>query len=156
MLGEEQLHWLLGELATAGEYGLVVWVNPDPWIAPDEPGRDDWGGYAAERRTIGDALVAAGVDNLVMVSGDAHMVALDDGTNSDYSTSGGGGFPVLHAGALDRPGNVKGGPYSDGAYPGGGQFGLIRITDDGRRLDVELAGLDWTGGVLVSRTFSFG
>jgi membrane-associated phospholipid phosphatase len=153
MLGEEQLAWLLTELAAAGRYGLVIWVNPDPWIAPEGPGRDDWGGYAAERRTIADAIAAAGVDNLVMVSGDAHMVAIDDGTNSDFSTSGGAGFPVLHAAALDRPGNVKGGPYSEGAFPGGGQYGVVRIEDDGTSVRVELEGRDWSGRLLVSHTF---
>jgi hypothetical protein len=44
-----------------------------------------------------------------MISGDAHMVAIDDGTNSDYADGGGGGFPVFHAGALDRSSSVKGG-----------------------------------------------
>src|SRR5690606_1237836 len=128
MLGQRQLTWLLDEIATASRtHALVVWVNPDPWIAPADPGRDDWGGYAGERRRIADAIAEAGTDNLVMLSGDAHMVALDDGTNSDYATGGGAGFPVLHAAALDRPGRVKGGPYSDGAYPGGGQFGVLSV-----------------------------
>ena len=35
---------------------------------------------------------------------------------------------MLHAGALDRPGSVKGGPYR-GAVPGGGQFGTVRVRD---------------------------
>jgi phosphodiesterase/alkaline phosphatase D-like protein/membrane-associated phospholipid phosphatase len=156
MLGEEQLAWLLDELADARRWGLVVWANADPWIAPASAGRDDWGGYADERRTIADAIAAAGVDNLVMVSGDAHMLAVDDGSNSDYSTNGGGGFPVLHAGALDRPGSVKGGPYSEGAFPGAGQFGLLHIDDDGDRVTVELEGRDWTGRVLVEHRFVAG
>lgn len=63
-----------------------------------------------------------------MVSGDAHMAALDDGSHSGYSGSGHPGFPVLQAGALDRPGSIKGGPYSHGTFPGGGQFGTITIT----------------------------
>lgn len=88
-----------------------------------------------------------------MLAGDAHMVALDDGTNSGYGPSG-KGFPVLHASALDRPGSVKGGPYSDGTFPGAGQFGLLRVTDTGgKSITVELSGQDWTGRVLVSRTF---
>jgi hypothetical protein len=155
LLGAEQEAWLLGELARAGEYGAVVWVNPDPWIAPAAAGRDDWGGYPEERRRIADALVADGVDNLVMVSGDAHMVAIDDGSNSDYSTQGGGGFPILHAAALDRPGSVKGGPYSESAFPGAGQFGLVQVEDDGRDVHLTLQGRNWTGRVLTSLTVSF-
>lgn len=152
MLGQEQLDWLLDELTTASQsHALVVWVNPDPWIAPADPARDDWGGFADERREIADLIATQHIDNLVMVSGDAHMVALDDGTNSDYSSSGdGAGFPVLHAAALDRPGNVKGGPYSEGAYRGAGQFGTMTVQDHGGDLTVELAGWDYTGNELVS------
>jgi phosphodiesterase/alkaline phosphatase D-like protein len=155
MLGTRQLAWLLGELRTASPtHALVVWVNPDPWIAPADPGRDDWGGYPEERRRIADAVAEAGTHNLVMLSGDAHMVALDDGTNSDYSTSGGAGFPVLHAAALDRPGRVKGGPYSHGAFPGAGQYGVLTVRDDGGpRVTVGLAGRDWTGRTLVRLSY---
>ena len=148
MLGAEQLRWFLDELRTSSRsHAVVLWVNPDPWIAPDEPGRDDWGGYAEEREHILDAIRDASIENLVMVSGDAHMVALDDGTNS-------GGFPVLHAAALDRPGNIRGGPYSDGAFPGAGQFGLVEVDDDGgSHVEVTLSGRTWEDEVLVSRTF---
>jgi hypothetical protein len=151
MLGARQLAWLRRELVrSAREAALVIWVNPDPWVAPAGEGRDDWGGYAEERREIADTIADAGMDNLVMVSGDAHMVAIDDGTNTDYSSSGGAGFPLLHAAALDRPGSVKGGPYSEGAFPGGGQFGTVTITDDGGdEVGVHLAGRDWRGDVLV-------
>lgn len=152
MLGARQLAWLQEELVTASrDHALVLWVNPDPWIAPAEPGRDDWGGYAGERRQIADTIAEAGVENLVMVSGDAHMVAVDDGSNTDYSSTGGGGFPLLHAAALDSPGDVKGGPYSEGTYPGAGQFGTVRVTDDGGdTVQIELAGRTWDGRELVS------
>jgi len=53
-----------------------------------------------------------------MVSGDADMVALDDGTNTDYSTNGSGFLPRLHSAAVDRPGtNV--GRVLDGRNHGG-------------------------------------
>jgi hypothetical protein len=154
MLGARQLAWLQGELVrSAREAALVIWVNADPWVAPAGEGRDDWGGYNEERRRIADTIAEAGIDNLVMVSGDAHMLAIDDGSNTDYSTSGGAGFPLLHAAALDRPGSVKGGPYSEGAFPGGGQFGTVSVTDDGvGDIHVRLAGLDWNGSVVVELT----
>jgi hypothetical protein len=150
MLGPAQESWLLGELANADAWAAVVWVNPDPWIAPDDPSRDDWGAFASERRRIADAIARMGIANLVMVSGDAHMVAIDDGSNSDFSSAGGGGFPVLHAASLDRPGNVKGGPYSEGAFGGAGQFGLVHVHDDGTSVSLELEGRDWTGRTIVS------
>jgi membrane-associated phospholipid phosphatase len=152
MLGAAQLAWLERELVTASRsHALVVWVNPDPWVAAAAPGADNWGGYPEERRRIADLIAEAGIDNLVMLSGDAHMVAIDDGANTDYSTGGGAGFPLLHAAALDRPGSRKGGPYSEGAFPGAGQFGTLTVTDDGgSSVGVELAGRNWRGEVLVS------
>ena len=156
MLGAPQKAWLKEELRAARDaYPLIIWVNSLPWIAAAAPGGDDWGGYATERAEIAEFIADEGIDGLVMVSGDAHMVAIDDGSNSDYSTSGGGGFPVLHAAALDRPGKVKGGPYSHGAFPGGGQFGLVSVLDDGGdAITVELSGRDWEDTVLVSYEFT--
>jgi hypothetical protein len=83
------------------------------------------------------------------------MIAADDGTNSDYSTSGFGGFPVFHAAALDRHGSAKGGPYSEGSFPGGGQFGLITVTDTGgATIDVAFSGRTWENDEVVSYGFS--
>ena len=156
MLGESQLAWLLDELTTSSRtHALVVWVNPVPWIAEPRVGGDNWSGFPDERRLIADTIAAAEIDNLIMVSGDAHMVALDDGSNSDYSREGGARFPVFHAAPLDRPGSIKGGPYSDGAFDGPGQFGLLDIADDGDTISVTTTGTNWEGEVLVQRTFTF-
>ncbi len=151
MLGATQLDWLLGELRSSSEtHAVVVWVSSLPWIGEANPGADGWAGVADERALIAEAIASAGIDNLVMVSGDAHMIAVDDGTNSDYSSTGGGGFPVFHAAALDRPGNVKGGPYSHGAYPGSGQYGVLEFLDDGGdSVTVRFVGRDWEGSTIV-------
>jgi hypothetical protein len=85
-----------------------------------------------------------------MLSGDAHMVAIDDGTNSGY---GGAGFPVFQAAALDRPGGVKGGPYSEGTFPGAGQFGTLDVTDTGGDvITLTMTGRTWDGRELVEHT----
>jgi hypothetical protein len=89
-----------------------------------------------------------------MLSGDAHMLGIDDGTNSDYADGGGAGFPVMHAAALDRRGSIKGGPYSEGAFPGGGQFGLMTVTDEGGpTISIALSGRNWQDAEIVSYTF---
>ena len=62
-----------------------------------------------------------------------------------------GEFPLLHAAALDRPGSEKGGPYSEGTFPGGGQYGRLVVTDDGGGfIVVELSGHTFDGAELVS------
>ncbi|MFQ5556976.1 MAG: alkaline phosphatase D family protein [Acidimicrobiales bacterium] len=156
MLGSQQRAWFERELLDADEkYPLIVWVNPVPWISESRPGADDWGGYATERAEIADFIADNDIDGLVMLAGDAHMVAIDDGTNSDYSTGGGAAFPVMHAAALDRPGEVKGGPYSEGAVPGGGQFGVLEVNDaGGSTIEVTLSGRDWRNAELISHRFT--
>lgn len=130
MLGVTQKSWFKQQLLAAQEeYPLKIWVNTLPWIGVT--GDDGWHLYTNERREIADFINDSGVTGLCMVSGDAHMLAIDDGSNSGYATGGGGGFPVFHAAALDRTGSVKGGPYSHGSYPGGGQFGLMTVIDSG-------------------------
>ena len=153
MLGQEQRQWLVDQLASASEYGLVVWVNGSPWVGAAESGSDTWAGFAEERRAISDTIAENDVDNLLMLSGDAHMLAYDDGTHTDYSDSGGAGFPLFQAAALDRAGSVKGGPYSGPVLPGGGHFGLVRVDDDGRTVRVTIEGRDWQDEVLFTRTF---
>lgn len=84
------------------------------------------------------------------------MVALDDGTHNDYGRPGGGGFPVVHAAALDRTGSVKGGPYTHGPYPNpfrlfgqtDGQFVLMDVQDEGG----EEVCVTWTGKRYETKT----
>jgi phosphodiesterase/alkaline phosphatase D-like protein len=155
MLGDAQQAWLEDELLAADErYPLIVLVSSVPWIHSSSPGNDDWAGYATERAEIADFIADHDIDGLVMVGGDAHMVAIDDGSHSDYSQAGGAGFPVIHGGALDRHGSTKGGPYSEGMFPGAGQFGLIEVADDGDTIDVTLRGMTWEDRELASYRFT--
>ena len=79
------------------------------------------------------------------------LCAIDDGTHTDYSGTGAGGFPLLQAAPLDRPGSTKGGPYTSEVFTGGGQFGLVEIQDDGGpSVGVRLEGRSWDGRLLVS------
>jgi phosphodiesterase/alkaline phosphatase D-like protein len=130
MLGVAQKAWFKQQLLLAnGKYPLIVWVNTLPWIGTT--GDDGWYLYPTERREIANFIKANDIRGLCQLSGDAHMLAIDNGTNSDYATGGGAGFPVMQAAALDRSPSLKGGPYSEGAYPGTGQFGLMSVVDNG-------------------------
>jgi phosphodiesterase/alkaline phosphatase D-like protein len=151
ILGPRQRQWLLDEFAAAVDRPLVVWVNTVPWIAEVRPGHDDWGSYAAERELIANHLDRLGLTRrLVMLSGDAHMVALDDGTHSRLGDAAGSGpgFIVAHAAPLDRFTTKKGGPYSHGISKKNGQFGLLKITDSGGAVQVEVTGRDKAGRLI--------
>ena len=151
MMGPRQKRWFKRQLRQArDQYPVIAWVSSVPWIGPEGSSEDHWGGFARERRELATYIDSIGVnDQLVVLSGDAHMVALDDGTNNHYGKPGGGGFPVVHAASLDQTGSVKGGPYTHGPHrtpltlfgrrPG--QFVLMDVTDDGG----EEVCVSWTG-----------
>lgn len=162
MLGPAQKAWFKHELLEAARREqLAVWVNTVPWILPPDPSSDRWSGYATERAELAGFVAEQGIQNLVMVSGDAHMLAIDDGRHSDYAPGGGAAMPVFHVAALDRPGSLKGGPYSHGAFANrsdpdigrnDGQFGLMQVEDaGGSAICVTWSGLrkPHEGGALV-------
>jgi hypothetical protein len=151
LLGEAQRLWLLEQFANATSFPLVVWVNPVPWITHEGSRADGWQPYARERALIANAIARLGLTRrLVMLSGDAHMAAIDDGTHSNYATEApaGPGFPILHAAPLDRRTSLKGGPYSHGVSLQRGQFGLVDVRDDGTSLRVSLSARNRQGGAI--------
>lgn len=160
MLGAEQKAWLKAELLAGRDaYPLLVWVNPSPWIAAADVAarlEGTWGAFPAERAELAGFIAQHRIRNLVMISGDAHMLAIDDGSNNRYADPAGPpGFPVMQAAALDKEGSVKGGPYSEGAYPGRGQYGLMRVTDAGAAtVDVAWSGWNQSAEQVVGLRFS--
>lgn len=132
-MGTGQKAWFKQELINARDSGfpLIVWVCPDPWIAPQKLGDDSWGGHNTERTEIANFIRDNRITNLALLSGDMHGLAFDDGTNSDYATGGGAPVTVLHGAALTSEGSTKGGPYSGGVLPGSQQYGILEIYDNG-------------------------
>jgi alkaline phosphatase D len=132
-LGTSQKTWFKQELINARDAGfpLVLWVCTDPWIAPAAVGDDSWGGYATERTEIANFIRDNHITNVVMLAGDMHALAFDDGTHSDYATGGGAPITVLHAAALTHSGAVKGGPYTGGPFVSGQQYGILEVFDSG-------------------------
>lgn len=154
MLGEKQKRWFKRTIEESGEQALIVWANSLPWIGAARSRSDSWAGYDHERRELASWIRRYARGRLVMVSGDAHMLAIDDGSHNRYGGDPVAGFPILQAGALDQEGSVKGGPYSEGTFPGGGQFGLLIVEDDGgSRLTVHLSGRNALDEELVRYSF---
>ncbi|MGH1492633.1 MAG: alkaline phosphatase D family protein [Acidimicrobiales bacterium] len=152
LLSPTQEQWLI-DCITDPTWPVVIWVSSTPWISSDDDS-DNWGAYAKQRRRIADAISTRSA-NLVMVSGDAHMVAIDDGRNAAYASDGSGGFPVLQAAALDRLGSAKGGRFSHGKFGGAGHFGIVTVKDEGgSEIEVELSARSWTGTEIVGHSFT--
>ena len=106
----EQKEWLFNELSQAANYDFVVWVSSRPWTDAVELGSDSWGGFPSDRDELSAHIantVGAGPRNLLVLSGDNHMVAFDDGSSTDLSGQEfyPGGFPLLHSGPMTNYGS---------------------------------------------------
>ncbi len=131
------LDWFFEELLAAKNAGQVVaWVSGVPYIN-HEGGpnykckeKDNWGGYPEERQRIANFVKEHGIA-IFILSGDAHMAAIDDGSNSGYAEGGGGSIPVFQAGPLHDSPSYKGGPYSHGHSAAPYQYGLMQVEDNG-------------------------
>jgi phosphodiesterase/alkaline phosphatase D-like protein len=122
-----------------------------------ESNDDFWGAFAHERREIADFIRDNQITGLCILHGDAHSLAADDGSNSNYASAGGGRIPVLAAAPLDQDGSIKGGPYSRGVYKprkGEGCFGYVQVRDHGTRIDVRYSGRNSLGEEGIGMNFS--
>lgn len=119
---------------------------------------DSWAWYSEERRELADFIKAQGIRNLVILHGDMHALAADDGSNSDFATGGGAPIPVFAAAPLDREASIKGGPYSAGLYKprkGEGCFGLVEVQDRGSEVVIRYSGKSSDGIERVTQTVRF-
>lgn len=127
VLGKKQKTWFKHELLDATrdpKIRLILWVNTMPWLDDERK----WGHFVHEQQELVNYIKGHGLNKwvpIVILSGDAHMLAVDDGSHSP------GNLTVLHAAALGRPGSIKGGPYSHGAFPGSGQYAVVDVIDEG-------------------------
>jgi phosphodiesterase/alkaline phosphatase D-like protein len=133
----------------------------DPATAEDDRNvkNDDdfWGAFSYERREIAEFIRDNHISGVCILHGDSHMLAADDGTDSDYANAGGAPLPVLCAGPLDQSASIKGGPYSQGVYKarnGEGCFGSVQVRDAGAKIHVQYSGRNYLNQEKVSLKFA--
>lgn len=156
MLGSKQKAWLKEKLLEGKERDLIIWVNSVPWIGDASLlrpwryifNRDTWYAFKDERTEVAQFIKDNEITNLCMLSGDAHMLAIDDGSHSGYAENSKGGFPVFQAAALDSLWSFKGGPYSKGkkgnrpgyGIAGRGHYGVFEVTYENGELNAHWQG----------------
>jgi phosphodiesterase/alkaline phosphatase D-like protein len=136
IMSEEQLSWFKNECIYARDNNLIIaWMSTYSWAGTNI---DNWSGYASARTHINDFLFCNHIRNLFILSGDAHMLGIDDGYNCNFSNNNCGFYfyPNFQAGALNAVGSYKGGVYNQGGYflnPNQtyGQFGMVDVLDQG-------------------------
>lgn len=155
MMGAVQKQWFKNQLVAArdGEVPLIVWVSSVPFIATSTAS-DNWGSYQTERQELLEFVRDERIQNLIVISGDMHALAYDDGrATEDYVA--GVRIPVFHAAALRRQGSIKGGPYSGGTSSGDDRYGTLDIDDDGTSLAVTYKGrIAGSSSVTTWKTFT--
>ncbi len=146
MMDGFQRTWLQSELLYARDHGLVAcWVSPLTWNSIGYP--ENWGCQPAEREALANFLRDAPIPDLFILSGDAHMLAIDSGSNTEFSTGASNphDYPVFQAAAIAQGGSYKGGTFDQGGhFPNPdihhGQFGEVQVDDDGTQVCITFKG----------------
>lgn len=136
LMGTTQKNWFKNECLYARDNNLIIaWVSG---VSFGGNQTDNWGGFTAERNELSNFFRDNNIRNMFILSGDAHMLAIDNGTNHDFSTGNNNpnDYPVFQAAAINNSGSTKGGTYSEGGtFPNPssttGQYGVVEITDNG-------------------------
>jgi len=135
-LGATQKQWWKDEFVAAKAAGqVVVWFHEDGgWTSTSAfVGDDTWAAYSTERTELANYVTTLGMaGSALIVHGDFHALAADDGTNSA------GGIPVVCVSPLQQsyymPSQAQ---WSVGEYPvsnpGGTiyHYGWFDVTDTG-------------------------
>lgn len=105
--------WFMNEMRDTS-CPVKFWINTFPWEGTT--GDDGWEDYTYYRQKIANFLTrfSGSIGKVIIMSGDAHMSAIDDGIYSPWYGSGSRVSPpmtIYHSAPLDQGGSFKGGPY---------------------------------------------
>ena len=161
IMSPEQMNWLKQELLLAEQGNqLALILSSVSWYGNES---DNWGGFSAERKEIMEFMEQNNLHRVAIICGDAHMNALDDGSNASVlnpnqatNNPAKKAIPVIQAGALLSFGSNKGGSYSHGAFVnplGAGQWVECQIVDnDAGAIALRVTGQQMMAGYLEPKT----
>jgi hypothetical protein len=164
MMGNTQKQWFKNQCIFARNNNLII-----AWVCAVSFGgnqSDNWGGFTTERTELSNFFRDSSIRNMFILSGDAHMLAIDNGSNHDFSTGSNNAFdyPVFQAAAVNNSGSTKGGTYSEGGtFPNPnsstGQYGVVDVTDNGgSSVSITFTGYRTSGNTAsesILRTYTF-
>jgi alkaline phosphatase D len=78
-----QLQWLKDGLKSSTATWKVIFSN-SPWNPTAKCDKDAWCDYQMEQNDLVDFILSNSIENIIVLSGDIHAGALDDGQNSYF------------------------------------------------------------------------
>ncbi|HKK64079.1 MAG TPA: alkaline phosphatase D family protein [Bacteroidales bacterium] len=153
MMGKEQLTWFKNEIKESSlKYPLVIWVSSVPFTAEDRT--DSWAGFSHERQTIANFIKEQNINNLMIISGDAHGISYNIGKENNYSDYEGEGLFEILAAPLDNwATSIKGGPwtevYKPDAEKGQMVYGMVEVDYSDNKTNVTFKALDVDHNLLI-------
>lgn len=134
-MGAAQKNWFKNELIQArNNKQLICWVSSYSWYGFLN---DNWGGYTAERTELSEFFRDSAITNMFIINGDAHMLAMDNGSNGDFTAAKNNPYryPLLQCGPIENTGSFKGGSYSECLefqfFVKTAQYAAVTVTDNG-------------------------
>jgi hypothetical protein len=134
-MGLQQKQWFKNQLVDAKRRNLLIcWVGSYSWYGTLD---DNWSLNPKERVELNEFMRDSMIENMFIINGDAHMFAIDNGTNGDFTTAQNlpYQYPVMQAGPIENTGSFKGGTYSEGSFytwlQKAAQYGVVEINDNG-------------------------
>jgi alkaline phosphatase D len=143
-----QLQWLENGLLGSQAVWKIIFTSVV--TNPSTKFPDGWSGFQTEWSGIKDFITRNNIKNVVFVSGDLHIGAIDNGTAS--------GFPEMCVGQPNGEkngycGTAGPGQWSEGYYSDScSSFGLVTISDNPNQLTLQV--VDQDGVVQISYTVS--
>jgi phosphodiesterase/alkaline phosphatase D-like protein len=156
-LGAIQKAWLKSTLLAATEPCIVVAVQMG-WIGSNLT-QFTWGVYGTERRELAEFFEDNGLTSrLILINGDNHFIAADDGTNSQYDPDAVTLGPLcLNAAPMDAGFTSSFGTWSTGIFKTRKQqYATIDFADTGTQITATIKGwaLSASPGATESQLFS--
>jgi alkaline phosphatase D len=150
LLGDAQWQWLERELKRPAELRLLV---SSTQVVADQKGMDEWGAYPLERQRLLNLLKGLDVDNLIVLSGNAHFAEISEYRAGDFRLIDFTASGLTHTDKkyAQAPNRYRiGNPYTDN------NFGLVKIDWLAGGLPyVELVVMDESGKQVLANTVKF-
>ena len=134
-MGATQKAWFKQQVLDARDRNMMIaWGSSYSWYGFLA---DNWGGFTAERTELTEFFRDSSVANMFIMNGDAHMSAIDNGINGDFTTAKNlpYRYPLIHAGPIEGSCSFKGGTYSEGTFytffQRRQQYGVVSVNDNG-------------------------